>query len=75
MDTPKKLELQARISKLEDEKVLLNEKKYSVTDEEEQDIENEITDIDTKIAKSYEYIKLLEKDLQLKMKDLGTGSV
>tara|TARA_B100000575_G_scaffold190213_1_gene153380 strand:- start:2149 stop:3393 length:1245 start_codon:yes stop_codon:yes gene_type:complete len=64
-------QLQARISKLEDEKVLLNEKKYSVTGEEEQNLENEMADIETKIAKSYEYIKLLEEDLQIKMKNLG----
>ena len=64
-------QLQARISKLEEEKVLLNEKKYSVTGEEEQNLENEMADIDAKIAKSYEYIKLLEEDLQIKMKDLG----
>ena len=64
-------QLQARISKLEEEKVLLNEKKYSVTGEEEQNLENEMADIDAKIAKSYEYIKLLEEDLQIKMKNLG----
>ena len=64
-------QLQARISKLEQEKVLLNEKKYSVTGEEEQNLENEMADIDAKIAKSYEYIKLLEEDLQIKMKNLG----
>lgn len=64
-------QLQARISKLEDEKVSLNEKKYSVTGEDEQNLDNEIADIDAKIAKSYEYIKLLEEDLQSKMKDLG----
>ena len=63
--------MQARISKLEEEKVLLNEKKYSVTGEEEQNLENEMADIDAKIAKSYEYIKLLEEDLQIKMKNLG----
>ena len=63
--------MQARISKLEDEKVSLNEKKYSVTGEDEQNLENEIADIDAKIVKSYEYIKLLEEDLQSKMKDLG----
>ena len=62
--------MQARISKLEEE-VLLNEKKYSVTGEEEQNLENEMADIDAKIAKSYEYIKLLEEDLQIKMKNLG----
>lgn len=64
-------QLQARISKLEEEKVLLNEKKYSVTGEEEQNLENEMADIDAKIAKSFEYIKLLEEDLQIKMKNLG----
>jgi len=64
-------QLQARISKLEDEKVSLNEKKYSVTGEDEQNLVNDIADIDAKIAKSYEYIKLLEEDLQSKMKDLG----
>ncbi len=64
-------QLQARISKLEDEKVSLNEKKYSVTGEDEQNLDNKIADIDAKIAKSYEYIKLLEEDLQSKMKDLG----
>ena len=64
-------QLQARISKLEEKKVLLNEKKYSVTGEEEQNLENEMADIDAKIAKSFEYIKLLEEDLQIKMKNLG----
>ena len=64
-------QLQERISNLEAQKVNLNEKKYSVTGEEEINLENEITDIDIKISKSYEYIKLLEEDLQLKMKDLG----
>ncbi len=64
-------QLQERISNLEAQKVNLNEKKYSVTGEEEINLENEIIDIDIKISKSYEYIKLLEEDLQLKMKDLG----
>ena len=64
-------QLQERISNLEVQKVNLNEKKYSVTGEEEINLENEIIDIDIKISKSYEYIKLLEEDLQLKMKDLG----
>ena len=64
-------QLQERISNLEVQKVNLNEKKYSVTGEEEKNLENEIIDIDIKISKSYKYIKLLEEDLQLKMKDLG----
>ena len=64
-------QLQVRISNLEVQKVNLNEKKYSVTGKEEINLENEIIDIDIKISKSYEYIKLLEEDLQLKMKDLG----
>ena len=64
-------QLQERISNLEVQKVNLNEKKYSVTGEEEKNLENEIIDIDIKISKSYEYIKLLEEDLRLKMKDLG----
>ena len=64
-------QLQERISNLEVQKVNLNEKKYSVTGEEEKNLENEIIDIDIKISKSYKYIKLLEEDLQLKMRDLG----
>tara|TARA_B100000482_G_C12579597_1_gene287319 strand:+ start:69 stop:1307 length:1239 start_codon:yes stop_codon:yes gene_type:complete len=64
-------QLKERIIELEEEKANLNERKFGVTDEEEAALIKQISDIDVLTTKFSRYIELLEKDLQIKMKNLG----
>ena len=64
-------QLKERIIELEEEKANLNERKFGVTDEEEAVLIKQISDIDVLTTKFSRYIELLEKDLQIKMKNLG----